>query len=531
MKKEFLMMMPSRQSVLALVAMTAIAVSANAKPKPFPTPAALPEPPPVTVMSEEQYQKALKDAKTTTRRVADIDNVNEATALSDDLKNLRSDVIGGSVWVNKLQTRQKAKPGVQDIKGITDLIADLEGRYDSLAMDAKLVAAQIIALKPYRSIIYRARHLIDNAEFSKASVVGMLRMAASGQNAFFPTEQWKAGFDFFTAPSADMGPDINTEEDLHVFIRTQALPALTELKSKVLAMNFSTPVYFDNKMAYAAANFISDDDRYALIGETERIAALSGLAFAISGVHSSLAYNWLGMFDTADQMARVYGFRNAIPFTDFVDVATAKKRNEIVNRNKVLFTLKSGGETWTRAAYPYFKEGVQYAKLAWSMAKKDGNANNNLNNLLDPRGFLPATRQVDTGFANIESLIAGDGMSSAVVGGEKVDVKFREIFDNPPEDLKVFMAVKYNNDEKVIQSEFARDKKGDLAGGYRNYMRGSPAEWCIADCVGANKKPAKSYGHYFPNVKSADDIKRSARILNQTWGGALIGASLGAMIF
>lgn len=531
------MTMSIRQSLMAFIAISTVAVTANAtKPKAQPEAAFLPPPPaPHAFMSEEDYSKKLKEVRSATRRVADIDNVDEASALSDELKNIRAEIIGGDVWAKGQKTGQ-VKKGIQTAEEIPALIESLEKKYDTLPMDAKLAAAQIIAIKPYRSVVYRARKLIDDAEYTKALVITALRATASGQNVFFPTEQWKAGFDYLTTPSANMGTDINNEGQLQEFIRTEVLPAVQTLETRVRAMRFTTPVYFDNKMAYSTANFFSDDDRFALIGETERNTALAGLNFSISSIHYGLAYNWNGMFETADKMARVYGFRNGLSAVlpgDFVEGATAEKRNAVLKRNKSLFVLREGGAAWTTAAYPYFKEGVRFARLSWDAAKKDGSSNNNLNMLLDPRGVLPFTRQGDTALKNVENLTVGNGptdavFTSAVIGNESVKVNVYALFNKPPEDMKAFLPIDYQGGDRVIASEFARDKGGALKGGYRNYKFGSPAKWCTDACVGANGKEVNSYGTYFPGVKTPEEVRDAARILSQTWGGS---APFAGMLF
>lgn len=509
-------------SFLAVTAVSGLAL-ANAKPSKPIRYNQLPSPTGFKALSEEQYQKALKDAKATTRSIAEIDKVDDVTALSDDLKNIRSQIIGGPIYKNHQVTAEKSA-GVKTPADIVALIKSLDSKYDSLETDAKFVAAQLIALKGMQSAVYRARHLIDTAELTKSAIITSLRLAASGQNVFFPTEQWKAGFDYLTTPTEGMGPDISTEEELHKAILSEVRPDVEKMYARINALNFSKPIYFDNKMAFSSANFVSDDDRYVVLGETERISTLSGMAFGISSMYVGLAYHWDRVFDTADSVARIYGFRatvsSLVPGLDFVDGATAEKRTSVIKKNGKLFTLREGGAQWTTAAYQWFVSGVQNAKIAWSMIKRDANSNSNINNVIDPRGFLPFVRQNDATLSTIESLVHGEGVSSAVVMGETVNVKFKELFENPPKDLKAFLPTEFDKGQAVIASPLARDTSGKLRGGYRNYMKGSPTAWDV-----------KAYQAYFPDVKNNDDIKKAAKILSQTWGGALVGVSVGSMVF
>ena len=510
----------------ALVGLSlALTLNANAKVAKFttryvpsPAPTMMPTPPDFAAMSDEAFSKAQKSIKAANRSVADIDKVDDTTALSDDLKNIRSKLIGGPAWKNNQKDPATTYNAISAPSAINTLIADLDGRYDSLAPDAKFVAAQIIALKPLESAIFRARHLIDNAELTRSAIVTILRAASSGQNAYFPTDQWKAGFDYLTLPSAShKEPDILNEEDFHHYMLTEVRPAIEKLRDRIAALNFTKPIYVDNQMALSTANFVADDDRYAILGETERIATLAGLQLSLSGLYSALAYDWAGLFQATDSVARVYGFRASmqglIPGLDFVDEATSESRVRIIKNFTRLLTLRPGGEKWTQAAYPLFVDGMRNVKLAWLGIKADQKSNANLNNLIDPRGFLPWNRQIDASLTNIESLIGGQSVSSAVVAGEVVDVKFKDMFTTPPADLKAFLPTGFEGGNIYVKNPYGMEMA-------RNYRRGTPSAWNTS-----------AFKPYFPNVKSNDDIKRTARVMSQAWGGWLLGLPISSLMF
>ena len=119
-------------------------------------------------------------------------------------------------------------------------------------------------------------------------------------------------------------------------------------------------------------------------------------------------------------------------------------------------------------------------------------------------------RQIDESVNNIENLIQDKEVVSAVVNGEAVDVRFSQFFLNPPKDLKAFMPTEFNKESNYKKNAY---------GTYRNYRAGSPVGWNL-----------EAYRRYFPDVKSNEDIKRAARILGQSWGGALVGAPLTSFI-
>ena len=95
----------------------------------------------------------------------------------------------------------------------------------------------------------------------------------------------------------------------------------------------------------------------------------------------------------------------------------------------------------------------------------------------------------------------GTGVKTAMINGEPVEVDFEGFFSRPPEDLKVFLPLNYDE---------GPSSKTDTATGktYRNYLQGSPIGWRVGE-----------YQKYFPNVKDSGDIKDAARVMSQTWGG------------
>lgn len=463
-----------------------------------------------------QLKKAAKsDAKS--RKLAEVDSLDEEQILSADLKNLRNELLGGPEYSEGKKSATKFA-GISTADELDALIVKLEANYEKLSNDAKFVAAPLIALKPYRGIVVRLRPLfkdgliksghVRGAPVTHAAVLTVLRMAAAGVNVFTPTPQWKAGFAYFTEPSANLGSDISSDMALKRFVAYESLPAIEKLRDRMAALNLEKPIYFDNKLMLSKANFVADKDRFLMIGEAERKAVLSAILLFHSGVNGSMAYSWDGLIAACDSVANVYGFQQ----TFAAEGATAKDRTAQLNkfRNKLFVFDKTNGKVWMDRSFRSLKEGIRQGKLSWMATQDYNQSSNGINMLFDPRVAMPFGRVINTGFENLESMIEGTGVKSAVVAGEVVDVNLTKFFTDPPDSMLAFLPTRFveGKNEAVLHGKT-----------YRDLTIGTPNGWNTS-----------VYQKYFPSVKSDDDVKAAARILSQSWGGWVLGLPLTAMV-
>ncbi|MBA2403599.1 MAG: hypothetical protein H0V66_02420 [Bdellovibrionales bacterium] len=485
-------------------------------------------------MTEEFYKAELAGAKKASkgRGLAQSDRVDYATAFEDDFKNLSSEFIGGNIWKDGKKTATTLV-GIQNSEDFGALIEkyNSDAVFNNLSVQGKWTVAQMSMLVPWRGFLTRARPLIENsrAPFVHSFIVTWLRSVNAGINVFVPTPQWTAGFDYVAKPYVGMPKDITTDMELHQFMREELLPALVKLSrrldsiaytpvdgKKVVNPNFK-PFYFDNKLIFSTSKFVDHQDRFVVLDRAELHALISNVNLTIAGGYSSLAYNWSNLFNTINGMAQVFGFNNLLSSNP--DKMTAEKRVQKIKNSKSLFTLlpvsknlPNGGADWTKAAYPWFKEGVRHGRLAWNYTKNSQQGMNESYPILDPRSFTPFTRIIDTSFENISNLIEGHGVRSSLVDGEEVQVNFREIFDNPPKDMKDFLAVNFEGGPSEI-------KDPSTGRTYRNYKLGNPKAWNL-----------NAYRAYFPNIDQTD-VPKAARILSQTWGGNIFAVALFPALF
>lgn len=485
-------------------------LSVPALSKPSKVPPAPPAPELVPLISNQQYKEMMSQARKGRQVANETDTFDYSKAYSDDAKNLQSRINGGPIWKDGKETAER-RPGLNSPADITVFINELEKEYKNLKPDAQFVAAFWIAMKPWKGFFNRIRPLIERHNLSQSLAVTFLRASFAGINVFLPdTPSWDAGFNYLAMPSKDMEPDIEDEEVLYKFAHEKILPALDAFNDRLAKLNFTNPIYFDNQLLVRSANFFSTRDRHIRLGEAERQAVLAGGLFAYSNLSGSIAYSWDGFFRALDHLGKVYGFTSELSDGSM----TAKRRfKEIEKSSSLLFTLRPGGKDWTQnISRPRFEEGLKAARTSWVWLKNNGGNNEATRNIFDPRAFIPFTRIIDTSFENIDSLWENTGVVSAVVNGETLDIDFQKLFREPPSDLKAFFPNDFHGG-KNIETDSITGKK------YRNFNFGNPNGWNHT-----------VYKKYFPSVENNDGVKRTARILNQAWGGWMLGIPITGMM-
>lgn len=455
-----------------------------------------------TPMTPEEMAKAKKDIKTANRGVAD--TIDEETALTEDMKNFRNEIIGGVIYENNQKTN-KTFPGIKSKEDLDKFLNKIDKDYATYTPDVQILVAQLVPMRAFKSIIYRAQELVGAFSVSRSMVVTTLRMIAAGMNNYTDgMTQWQAAFSYMTEPMAGLGNRLDTEPGVQNFLRLEVEPEMKTLRARIEKLRFDKPVYFDNKIFLATLNFADDNDRFIRFGEAERHALLASIYATQASLYMTCAYDLSGMFQTMNDVGQIYGF-DALDFK--VDGATAKARNAKITTHSKLFTLiKYNNSTevsisYTKAAYSYLKVSLQQTELAWDELQKNSNNAQFFNNILDPRAFMPFQRTINASLDNMKSLMSGAGIKSAMINGKPVEVDFEGFFSHPPEDLKLFLPVSYDEGPST---------KTDPATGksYRNYLQGSPIGWRVGE-----------YQKYFPNVNDSGDIKDAARVMSQSWGG------------
>lgn len=489
-------------------------------------------------LTKEQYSKQQKwlekQRKKNTknnRKIANTDRVDYAVVFEDDVKNLSSEFIGGSFWKDGKPTEAKVV-GIKTSEELAALIDkyDDEDTYNKLSPQAQWVASQLASLKPFRGIITRLRPLISksDAAFVHSFIVTWVRSVNAGISAFNPNSEWEAGFDYVVKPFPGMDKEIETEKELYLFVRDKVLSSLRTFNSRMRALVYKgenldelrddfEPFYFDNKLLYSTMNVVDEQDRFIVIDRGEVHSTISLINLAMSATEYGLAYDWTGLLNTINRIALTYGFNNIL--TPKPGKMTAKRRIDAIRKNEELLTLlepsksmPAGGVVWTKSAFPWLKEGVRQGRLAWTYTRNYQGYGNEQRPLLDPRGFVPFQRIIDTSFDAVEDLIDGQGVRSSMIRGEEVKVDFERLFNEPPKDLKAFLAVGFKSGKKELVEPKTKMK-------YRNYAFENPDQWDL-----------EVYKPYFPEI-AQEGVPNAIRVMSQAWGGSILGAAFFPVLF
>ncbi len=475
------------------------------------------------------------------RRVAATDSIDEATAISEQARNIRNSLIGGPIFTDGQKVADA--PGAKSADDLDKLLRTLDqnftaGKYTE--SDAKVLAAELLMAKPFRGIVYRGRNIFEtssgNARLTHAAMVTALRTSAAGLDVYLPTAQWKAGFNYSVEPTysqQDAGCateatwsskcDIRNGTTFQVWVRKEVLPQLVILNRTLNSVRFTKPVYIDNKIFFSDANFVSSKDRFVRMGEAERMAMMSGVEAAMSSLYAINAFQFEGLFESADSLAKVYGF----DATFSAQTSTSQDRYNAVRKYPGLFKYKAQdpmAPKFMDAAYKAMKSSLQNAHFAYLALNGHQDDAEMQANLLDPRLVAPFARIINMGFQNSYGAVGisdqgadlgqGDVMS-AVVNGEKVTIHMKNFFDNPPASLQDFMPTQFQSgNEWLTKNVDGKPVK------YRNYENGRATGWNYA-----------VYSKYFDGANSAADVARISRVLSQSWGGMPLAGALGLVMF
>ncbi len=471
---------------------------------------------------QSAYEKALKDAKNSPRRsVAHTDVPAIEASFPADFLQIREELIGNG----------KDKKGIQTVAELDAVINKYSDRanYEKLSPQAKFVALQLRALRPFKSFIFRAKDYAEKNSASRTFVVTMLRAQIAGIQTFFPiagnssVNHWEIVFKYVTENSDTMGPAINTDQDMYFFIRTLSaqLAHLLADYGKIL----KNEMWWDNKLYMSFANFASEKDRYVKLGEAEHTAIYSAMALNVSSLSATAAYSLDGFQDYIHQSGQLFGIdslgsaASAVFSQNGADGMNSKVRFELLNKLPKLFSLMPDGAARMQSAYSYLKESIRAARVSFELTKERSDDSF----LFDPRVANGFNRVTTASLRNMDLLVADNvTVASTVINGEKIDVSLREFYMNPPKHLRELYPQKWDESAREFPVT-AWNKKKHL----RNYKYGMALEW--------NYEP---YKKLFPNIaptsnnlQRTNEVGKYARVLSQTWGAAAFTVPLSAVIF
>ncbi len=475
-------------------------------------------------LDDKAYEASIKEVKQSQRQVAAAETDVPAieNKFESDFKLIREELIGNG----------SAKKGITTPKELDQAIDKYSNLkvYSALSHQARFVALQLRLLKPYKSFFFRARGYLGAVSATRTIVVSMLRAQIAGIESFFPSEgahvnHWEVVFKYLTEPLEGMGPPINSDEGLYAFI-TQVTNASSYIYADFANLVAEKkPIWWDNKLYFSFANFVSEQDRYVMLGLPEQHALLAAASWNLSVLYSTTAYSLNGLQDSVKSIGQLFGVDSlsstlkAITSNMGADGMSSATRIAILNKHPKLFALMPDGKKRMAVAYKMLLSSARLTKISYEETKRMPEGQENL---FDPRVANAFARVTGASLSNIDQVLGEkDAVSSALVNGERIRVSLNHFYNNPPQHLSELYPIKWNRAPatSAVQAWGKQDQ-------VRNYKRGMATAWNY-----------NAYKKIFPDIASNDagktttEVPKYARILSQTWGAAVFAFPMAAIIF
>lgn len=451
----------------------------------------------------------------------------------------------------------KARSGDQFFQ----IIKEYDAKYTQIpasANDLKFAVARMATWLPLRGVVWRMTPMVHKVVVTQEALLATLRNIAEQVKINEPDSHVEAQMLFLTMPDADLiGKEIRVESDFMTYLAKEVYPALQKAAVRLERLNKmaniqdsgqETPIVFDGRIRFGQNAFNSNYDafeRFKIVGEAERFAALARINRRMFGIATMVAYNWNGHLALRREIGKSFGVGavesalfDALPGEDnvFVTGATREQRVAIVKKYSKLYTLVPNGQRWMRVAYLHLHKTGDYLSKTWDNIKKE---DPNTVMQIDPEVLMGRKEQIEAGIVNLRKLTEADpqsnGSSPAVIrgalSGEELTVNLKGFYDNPPKDLKKLLPTSFAKNEdleglKAIPTyKSMTQRKGDVMElkfndqsiKFRNYLYGRAKTWDIS---------ASGYGTLFPALKGGEDVARAMRIMNETRGARVVANGL-----
>ncbi|HEX4924057.1 MAG TPA: hypothetical protein VFV50_08225 [Bdellovibrionales bacterium] len=213
-----------------------------------------------------------------------------------------------------------------------------------VSADAKYFAAQAALIRPLRSVIYRLRHLFENTggKITHSMSVTTVRNLAAFVSVYLPSSQWKAGFDYVTAPfenGVDEYTTLNhngqkltyktytnyqfkTVAEVQKFVFFELNPRVKAAIRRIAdvmdkAGDPKSPFVWDNALLYPSATFkykdgangglLDNPERFHVHGKAEVGLVLSALYASVHRGAMFCAYKQEDLFAIVKKMGTLQG--------------------------------------------------------------------------------------------------------------------------------------------------------------------------------------------------------------------------------
>jgi hypothetical protein len=443
------------------------------------------------------------------------------------------------------------------------LIKKYDDSYATLpatANDLKFTIARMAAWLPMKGIIWRMTPMVHQVATTQEALLATLKNFAEQVKINMPDSHVEAQLLFLSMPTPDLvGKEFHYESDFVSFLAKDLYAALAKSASRLQAISMynisskgeQTPLLFDGKIRFGDNSFsenYDDYERFKVVGEAERFAALARIHRRMYSIATMAAYNWNGHLALKREIGRLYGMGvaestlfDALPGADDVYLRGVSRdtRAATIKKHTKLYTLTPNGQSWMNLAYFHLHMSGTYLGKTWENIK---NNTGHYVSQIDPEMFMARKEQVEVGMMNIKKLVGayGPGVSgvakiNGTLSGDELVVDIKGYYEKAPADLKKLLPTAFSRNEDlnklkslpmyksisevkagsdVLQVRFT---EGSKPVHFRNYLYGRSTAWSTAP---------EAYGRLFPNIKKPQDIADAMRILNETRGSRLLAGGL-----
>src|SRR3989339_114489 len=438
-------------------------------------------------------------------------------ALSRKASRKISQVTGQPPMSDEYVKFQKAFLGVETPKTLADLLDKLDKNNDSYPKNLKFIAAQLLPIRAMRGITWRMYELLKKHTVTHSYSVTFVKDLATRLRIFFPengknTKHMDAAFAYATQPfiseNGALVPRIKNAREFQKYLIGELYPMLDTAANRLAAMSLEgEAVAWDNVMVFGTESFVDDLDRYKLMSEAHRHAALYGIQQGMFFLAQASAYELEDLFEYITDLGMLYGIDGSAFFK--VDGVSEFDRVKVAKKYKKLFERLPNGAYWMERAYAHLMESVYQLRLTWDEIK-DRPANEFA--FLNPGKISPWERIVESNLKTIEAMVQGPTEIKSAITQETVVVNLPAFFTKPPKNLKDLMSTNWENGKQMVFTDW-KVKPSDKHGvEYRNYFWGRATSW--------NKDV---YENYFPGLKNGEELATKLRIFSQAWSGTTVG--------
>ncbi len=443
----------------------------------------------------------------------------EESDLTEDMKWFRASIIGGK---GSRKGKDYDLPGVKSGNELNALLVEAakSENYNSYDDNLKYFLTPLLVSIPLRGIVWRVRPIFEKSGMGNIATHGqavqMVRNIVGAIKTYFPTNQWRAGIEYFTQP-ADGLSQFNSIRDLQAFMTNSYIPSLRKAQEQIRALYEKNPnaVYaWDNRIGMSMGAFDDGLNRYVGHGKPEKEITIAALNAYIHDAYFFCAYNQDRLVEYYGAIGEAFGMQS-LPFgrgenEDFG--ITDKERSKIIGRlvkrnwlerlkyqDVATGKMNDIGANYMANAWSARQYYVEFLDKAFqSLQGKDANTSM----MLNPVFFQPTSfKSLEPSIKNMKAVVAGRTELRSPVTGEKVEVDLKQFYLNPLDSLFMLTA---NSWDMAGSPEVSFGQTS-----YRNYFHGRANGWNNA-----------SWGRFIPSAagKSADYMEQAKRVIHTSRG-------------